>query len=91
MAAKKRKSKESTRTVIWPFGKRNYVLFGVALGVIILGYIFLGWGDDPNNAVSLTLAPIVLIIGYALVPVAILVRDPEITAADEAAEAAETE
>ncbi len=59
---------------VWPFGKKNYVLFGIALVVIVLGYIFLGWGDDPNAPITLTVAPIVLIIGYGLIPFAIMVR-----------------
>ena len=49
-----------------PFGKRNYILFGIALLTIIVGYVFLGSG-------SITIAPILLVLGYCvLVPVAIL-------------------
>ena len=49
-----------------PFGKRNYIWFGIALVTIIVGYIFLGSGD-------ITVAPILLVLGYCvLVPVAIL-------------------
>jgi hypothetical protein len=50
-------------------GRKNWIAFGVALGVIILGYIFLASG-------SITLAPILLVLGYCvLVPYAILARD----------------
>ena len=60
----------------WPFGKRNYIAFGVALAVIIFGYISLGQG-------SITLAPILLFLGYCvLVPVAILIKDPDIEKSD---------
>jgi hypothetical protein len=60
----------------WPFGKRNYIAFGVALTVIIFGYISLGQG-------SITLAPILLFLGYCvLVPVAILIKDPDIEKSD---------
>jgi len=49
-----------------PFGKRNYIWFGIALATIVIGYIFLGSGD-------ITIAPILLVLGYCvLVPVAIL-------------------
>jgi len=74
MATKKKKDEAESRTIIWPFGKKNYILLAVALAVITLGYIFLGYGDDPDNKVSLTLAPIVLVIGYALIPFAIMVK-----------------
>lgn len=49
-------------------GRANYILFGVALGVITLGFVILGTGD-------ITLSPILLVIGYlVLVPLAILKR-----------------
>ena len=76
MAAKKKMADgSSAESFVWPFGRKNYILLGISLAVIILGYIFLGYGDDPDNAVSLTLAPIVLVIGYAMIPFAILARD----------------
>lgn len=62
-SATKPKAKEKQAL---PFGKRNYVWFGIALLIIIVGYIFLGSG-------SITIAPILLVLGYCvLVPVAIL-------------------
>ena len=49
-----------------PFGKRNYIWFGIAIFTIIVGYVFLGSGD-------ITIAPILLVLGYCvLVPIAIL-------------------
>lgn len=51
-----------------PLETANLVLFGVALAVIILGYVVLAQG-------SITLAPILLVLGYCvLVPVAIVYR-----------------
>ena len=55
------------------FGKRNYILFGVGLVVIILGYIFLGKGDT-------VLAPVLLVLGYVvIIPIAILIKDKKKT------------
>lgn len=52
----------------WPFGPKNYIVFAAALVVIIVGYISLGQG-------SITLAPILLILGYCvLVPLAIWIK-----------------
>ncbi len=51
-----------------PFGKRNYVLFGAAAVVITVGYIALSRG-------SITLAPILLLLGYlVLIPWGILAK-----------------
>ncbi len=51
-----------------PFGKKNYVLFGIAALTIVAGYIALSKG-------SITLAPILLLLGYlVLIPMAILAK-----------------
>ena len=51
-----------------PFGRKNYILFGVGALVIVAGYIALASG-------SITLAPILLLLGYLVViPWAILVK-----------------
>ena len=51
-----------------PFGKKNYILFGIAAVAIVAGYIALSKG-------SITLAPILLLLGYlVLIPMAILAR-----------------
>lgn len=51
-----------------PFTRKNYYIFAVGLLIIIAGYISLGSG-------SITLAPILLVLGYcAIIPIAILYR-----------------
>jgi len=50
------------------FGRPNYILLATGLGLIILGYIFLAGG-------SITIAPILLVLGYCVVlPLAILLN-----------------
>ena len=62
MARKSKKTEESLG-----FGRLNHILMAVGLGMIILGYIFLAVGD-------ITVAPILLVIGYcAVLPAAILI------------------
>ena len=51
---------------------RNLKLYYMAIGVIILGYIFLSIGDA-DSFTSITLGPIVIVIGYIVaVPFALL-------------------
>ena len=51
-----------------PFGRKNYILFGLAAIVILAGYIALSRG-------SITLAPILLLTGYLiLIPWGILAK-----------------
>jgi hypothetical protein len=53
----------------WPFGKKNYIWFGISLLTMVIGYVALGQG-------STTLAPFLLVVAYCvLVPVAILIKD----------------
>lgn len=62
----KRKQEESAGNELG-FDRRNYVLFAVAMAVIIIGWLALARG-------SITFAPFTLVVGYCvLVPAAILV------------------
>jgi hypothetical protein len=72
--AKKKNTNSGDHTLEWPFGKKNYILFAISLFIITVGFIFLGSGDDANAPISLTVAPILLVIGYALIPFAIMAR-----------------
>jgi hypothetical protein len=59
------KYKEKT---VLPFTKKNYILFAIGIFVIVIGYITLGYG-------SITLAPILLVLGYCvLIPIAIIIN-----------------
>ena len=66
MGVKKDKKQEKLKL---PFGKKNYLLFVLGILVIVLGYIALGSG-------SITLAPILLVLGYCvIIPLSIIIRD----------------
>jgi len=53
------------------FGRKNYILFGLAALSIVAGYITLSTG-------SITLAPILLLLGYlVLIPWGILAKSGE--------------
>ena len=59
----------------WPYKRKNYVLFGIGVFVIILGYLIMYLGET-NSFQSLTLSPILLLIGYLIIiPYALLHRN----------------
>tara|TARA_B100000575_G_scaffold46445_1_gene33606 strand:- start:30 stop:260 length:231 start_codon:yes stop_codon:yes gene_type:complete len=61
----------------WAFGKLNYILFSIGLALVIFGYIFMASGDV-NSFQSLTLAPIMLFLGYIVViPISLFYRDKQ--------------
>jgi pilus assembly protein TadC len=73
------KSKKSSGSVKWalPFEKMNYILFGAGILTIIIGYFLLSLGNSTSwdNPISVSVAPVVLVIGYCvLIPYALLYR-----------------
>jgi len=55
-----------------PFDKWNYGLFLIGLLVVILGFVIMARGDLESTQ-SLTVAPIVLLVGYlVIIPIAIM-------------------
>ena len=71
------KDSESTTALFesWSFSTINYYLFGIGLALIILGYIVMASGEV-NSDQSLTVAPIILFVGYIIfIPAALIYRD----------------
>jgi len=69
--AKKKPSKTSPLVLT----KKNYLLFGIGVLLIIIGYISMSKGPA-NSFWSLTLAPIILVIAYlVLIPISIFWRE----------------
>ena len=59
----------------WPFKKINYLLFGIGILVIILGYIIMALGEV-DSFQSIKLAPMILLIGYiVIIPLSIFYKD----------------
>jgi hypothetical protein len=53
---------------VLPFTKKNYIIFAIGIFIIAVGYVTLGYG-------SITLAPILLVLGYCvLIPIAIIIN-----------------
>ncbi len=69
---KTREEKEKKRRTFFPLTADNYRLLGLGVLIIVFGYIALRQG--PADSIwSLTIAPILLVIGYCVViPFAIM-------------------
>ncbi len=61
------------------FKKQNYMLLAASVMVLIIGFIVMGSGDgQPFDApIKITVAPIIVIIGFALGVVSILYTPKE--------------
>ena len=76
---KKNKSKHKAFIDHLTLKSTNYIIFGIGIITIIIGYLIMASGDT-NSFRSLSLAPIVLLIGYLIIiPLAIMYRKNENT------------
>ena len=64
----------STLFESWSFDSLNYIFFGSGIIFIILGYLVMATGAV-NSFQSLTIAPVMLFIGYIiLIPLSLIYR-----------------
>ncbi|MDT0641224.1 DUF3098 domain-containing protein [Zunongwangia sp. F363] len=78
-----KKNNPSPQQNAFVFGKRNYIVMFIGLGVIALGFILMAGGgsDDPNvfnpaiyNFQRIRLAPTLVLIGFGIEAYAILLN-----------------
>jgi hypothetical protein len=83
---KKKNIKNVKKSIPSPFNiyweKINYILFGVGILLIILGFYIMSLGEW-NSTSSLVISPIILVIGFVVVlPASILYRKKTETKTD---------
>ncbi|MFM9952277.1 MAG: DUF3098 domain-containing protein [Saprospiraceae bacterium] len=74
------------------FGRQNFMLMGIGLGLVLVGLAIMSGGamPDPNkweperiySPMRITLAPILMVAGFVMVAVGIFKRTPEAIAND---------
>ena len=63
---------KKTVMFLWPYKRKNYLLFGVGVFVIIVGYLIMYLGEV-NSFQSLVISPLLLLVGYLfIIPLALL-------------------
>lgn len=66
--------KEKTRPTGFVFGKRNYQWLIASIAIVALGFILMMGSTDIYSFTKITLAPLVVVLGFALGVVAILIK-----------------
>lgn len=80
----KRARKGALRIESLPFTSLNYQVFALGVVIIILGYVALAQ-PPADSFMSLTVAPILLVLGYCvIIPVAILYQKKKTESPGEA-------
>ena len=65
---------KKTPEFLWPYKRKNYLLFGVGVFVIIVGYLIMYLGEV-NSFQSLVISPLLLLAGYlVIIPLALLYK-----------------
>lgn len=60
----------------FPLGKTNYGILILGVLTLIIGYIFMAIPDHPDDFLTRTLSPVLLVIGYlVIIPLGIIYRD----------------
>ena len=68
------KNDNDNKEPIWPFNKFNYLIFGIGVLTIIVGYFLMSSGSV-NSFHSVSLAPFLLFIGYViLIPISFFLK-----------------
>lgn len=66
------KKNKKTLQFSWPYKRKNYVLFGVGVFVIIVGYLIM-YSGEVDSLQSLVISPLLLLAGYlVIIPMALL-------------------
>ncbi|MDF2517476.1 MAG: hypothetical protein K0R59_2772 [Sphingobacterium sp.] len=77
-----KKTTESVNKGSFVFSKINYQLFIASLVIVVIGFALMSGESDIYSFTKITLAPIVVVLGFALGFVAILYR-PKTTKTEE--------
>jgi len=73
---KKKPGKREQEKFHFPFGRTNYLILGVGVLLLIVGFVFMALPDDPDAFMTLTLAPIILVFSFLIViPIGIMYRE----------------
>lgn len=66
-----------TDKINFVFGKNNYKIFLIGLGILVLGFILMIGKENIFDFRKITLAPIVIIAGFITIGYGILVKPKE--------------
>jgi hypothetical protein len=73
-ALKNKTTKQETKFQPMLFGRTNYILTGASILVLAIGFNLMSGTEDIYNSTKLTVAPIVVFLGFILGIVAIFYK-----------------
>ncbi len=76
--SQKRSTSDNTPKAGFVFDRINYILFLVSIAIVTIGFFLMMGTEDIYSFTKITLAPLVIVIGFALGFVAILYKPKKI-------------
>lgn len=79
-------SKQESSEREFAFGRENYIITGIGMVLIVIGFVLMAGGasDDPNvfseeifSTMRITVAPLVVLVGFALEIIGIMYRSKD--------------
>ncbi len=71
------KDAAATKPFEFVFGKENYILMLVGMVIITIGFVLMSGTEDIFNATKLTVAPIVVVIGFIVEAFAVMYKSKD--------------
>jgi hypothetical protein len=71
-SSRNKSAQQSHKGIEMPFGKDNFILMGIGFGIIVIGYILMSGDTNIYSFRKITLAPLVVMFGYAFEAYAIM-------------------
>lgn len=79
-ASSRRRARTSPRKARMVFGRKNYLLLLLGVGLVVVGYTVMRVENEVDGFLSLVVAPLLILGGYLEVIVAILWRPKDLDA-----------
>ena len=71
------KKTETPKTADFVFGKENYILMVIGIVIITIGFMLMSGTTDIFNTTKLTVAPIVVVIGFIVEAFAVMYKSKD--------------
>lgn len=62
----KKTAGKSKKEMYFPFGKENFIIIGIGIVVLIIGYFFLSQSPADGTG-PMVIAPVLLVLGYCVI------------------------
>lgn len=76
-ARKAEKTAPMGKTYDFVFGRENYILMAIGVVIIAIGFTLMSGTEDIFNSTKLTVAPIVVVIGFIVEAVAVMYKSKD--------------